>query len=86
MTKSRKSEPPILQALEDLYTLYRPKVKPIYPYDPKTDTIYLPHEVDEELKQLVLAGEKVEAVKRVSRLTGAGLRVSKDYLDALLVE
>jgi len=32
---------------------------------------------------LVLTGQGVEAVKRVTELTGAGLRVSKDYVDSL---
>jgi ribosomal protein L7/L12 len=57
---------------------------PIFPYDPKTDTIHLPRHIEEEIRQLVLAGKKVEAIKRVVELTGAGLRVSKDYVDNLI--
>ena len=59
------------------------KVTPLYPYDPKTNAIQLPQNAEQELRLLVLTGNKVEAVKRVTELTGAGLRVSKDYVDNL---
>ena len=49
----------------------------------KTGKICLPKKIEGELRELVLAGNKVEVVKRVTRLTGAGLRVSKDYVDSL---
>ncbi|MGQ0603159.1 MAG: ribosomal protein L7/L12 [Anaerolineales bacterium] len=32
---------------------------------------------------LVIDGNKIEAVKRVTELTGAGLRQAKDYVDHL---
>jgi hypothetical protein len=78
-----KFELPILKALDDLYEKHRKKVKPFYPYDKKTNSIHLPDEVVTGLKFLIVAGNKVEALKRVAQLTGAGLRVSKDYVDGL---
>ena len=57
---------------------------PAYPFDPKTNTIHLPPEIDKELKSLLQAGHKIAAVKRVTELTGAGLRISKDYVDDLM--
>jgi ribosomal protein L7/L12 len=79
----KKFEPPILKALDDLYEKHRKKIKPLYPYDKKTNTVHLPEEVVIDLKFLVVAGNKVEAVKRVAELTGAGLRISKDFVDSL---
>ena len=69
--------------LEVAFRFARPKVTPVYPYDPQSKTIRLPIEIERELRRLVAAGNTVEAVKRVTRLTGAGLRVSKDYVDGL---
>lgn len=46
--------------------------------------IQLPPEIVENLKFTLLMGNKVAAVKRVAKLTGAGLRLSKDYVDGLL--
>ena len=80
----KKSEPPILKTLLELYEQERPKIKPAYPYNRKTDKINLPDEIVADLKFLLMAGNKVAAVKRVAELTGAGLRISKDYVDALV--
>ncbi len=55
--------------------------KPPYPYDKRTEKITLPPEIEQEIRQLVQSGKKIEAVQRVLRLTGAGLRISKDYVD-----
>jgi ribosomal protein L7/L12 len=55
--------------------------KPPYPYDKRTEKITLPPEIEQEIRQLVQSGRKVEAVQRVLHLTGAGLRISKDYVD-----
>ncbi len=52
-------------------------------YNKTTNTITLPAQIDKELHGLVAVDKHVEAVKRVTRLTGAGLRVSKDYVDQL---
>lgn len=74
----------LLSLLENAYEKHRKPIEPQFPYDQKTSTIKLPPSIRKELRQLVLQGEKVEAVKRVTRLTGAGLRVSKDYVDGLV--
>ena len=79
----KKFEPPILKALEDLYEKTRKKVAPLYPVNKKTGKIELPDDVVADLKFLILVGRKPEALKRVTELTGAGLRVSKDYIDSL---
>jgi hypothetical protein len=79
----KKHEPPILKTLDTLYEKQRGKIVPLYPYDKKTNAIDLPNEVVAELKSFLLAGNKPAAVKRVAELTGAGLRVSKDYVDGL---
>ncbi len=54
-----------------------------YPYDKRTNTIKLPQEVQVELRGLISVGKKIEAVQRVVHLTGAGLKLSKDYVDNL---
>jgi ribosomal protein L7/L12 len=54
-----------------------------FPYHAKTNTISLPAQIERELRGLVSTGNNVEAMKRVISLTGAGLRVSKDYVDKL---
>jgi ribosomal protein L7/L12 len=79
----KKSESPILKALDDLYEKHRKKIKPLYPYDKKTGKIELPEDVIADLKFFLLVGNKPAAVKRVAELTGAGLRMSKDFVDGL---
>ena len=79
----KKSEPSILKALEDLYEKERNKIVPLYPFDKKTGKIELPEEVIADLKFFLLVRNKPAAVKRVAELTGAGLRLSKDYVDGL---
>src|SRR5215813_8565575 len=54
-----------------------------FPYNPHTNTINLPAQIERELRRLISTGNKAEAMKRVISLTGAGLRVSKDYVDTL---
>jgi len=70
--------------LEEAFAKFRKKVKPPFPYDAKTQVIRLPHTIEEELRHLILTGKKVEAFRLVTELTGAGLRVSKDYVDSLV--
>lgn len=53
----------------------------LYPYDQKTDKIILPPDVEKEIRELVRRGNKIEAIRRVIDLSGAGLKVSKDYVD-----
>jgi hypothetical protein len=79
----KKFEPPILKALDDLYEKTRKKVDPLYPINKKTGKIELPDDIVADLKFLILVGRKPEALKRVAELTGAGLRISKDYIDSL---
>ncbi len=57
---------------------------PLYPYNKQTDTISLPSEVEKEVKNIALTEGVPSAMKRVMALTGAGLKVSKDYIDNLL--
>ena len=78
---------PVLQALlvvlERVFALLRKKAIYPFPYNAKTHTISLPAQIERELRRLVSTGNKVEAMQRVISLTGAGLRVSKDYVDQL---
>jgi len=80
---TKKSEPPILKTLDDLYEKTRKKVTLLYPVNKKTGKIELPEDVIADLKFFLLVGNKPAAVKRVAELTGAGLRVSKDFVDGL---
>ena len=73
-----------LMILDKVFFLARKKVVPLYPYDKRTKVITLPKEVERQLRRLVADGNKVEAIRQVTRLTGAGLRVSKDYVDSLV--
>jgi ribosomal protein L7/L12 len=79
----KKPEPPILKAIEELYEKKRKKITPIYPFDKKTGKIELPEDVIADLKFFLLVGNKPAAVKHVAELTGAGLRMSKDFVDSL---
>jgi ribosomal protein L7/L12 len=72
-----------LMILDKVFFLARKKVVPLYPYDKRTKVITLPKEVERQLRRLIADGNKVEAVRQMTRLTGAGLRVSKDYVDSL---
>ncbi len=58
------------------------KTTPQYPYDKKVG-IQLPEEIEQEIKALVSRGRKVEAGQKVFKLTRAGLKISKDYVDRL---
>ena len=84
MPRPKRAEPPILAMLEEAFAKFRKKVKPPFPYDAKTQVIRLPHTIEAELRHLILTGKKVEAFRLVTELTGAGLRVSKDYVDSLV--
>jgi ribosomal protein L7/L12 len=82
VTKAHR-EPDILDVLERIFEVLRDKTTPPFPYDKKTHAIRLPVEVETELRRLVSKGDRIEAIKYVTRLTGAGLRVSKAYVDTL---
>ena len=72
-----------LLLLDKLYQAKRKHFTPPYPYDKRTNTISLPKEVEKEIRSLAMAGKKPEALKKVANLTGASLRISKDYIDGL---
>jgi ribosomal protein L7/L12 len=72
-----------LKALEQAFEVTRAKTPPKYPLDEATGAVKLPHDVVVELKRLIGSRKRIEAVQLVTQLTGAGLRVSKDYVDAL---
>ena len=38
---------------------------------------------DDEVRRLLAAGNKIQAIKRVRELTGIGLKEAKDYVDSL---
>ena len=84
MANKKRAEPPILARLEAEFARVRKPVTPHYPYDPRTNKIRLPPDIADELRVLIQTGKKVEAVKRVTELTGAGLRVSKYFVDGLV--
>jgi ribosomal protein L7/L12 len=44
----------------------------------------LPEDAIADLKFFLLVGNKPAAVKRVAELTGADLRMSKDYVEGLM--
>jgi ribosomal protein L7/L12 len=70
--------------LDDEFQARQYNPNPPYPYNPQTETIELPEEIEKELIALLREGPKAEAVKRIAKLTGAGLRISKDYVDKML--
>ena len=74
----------LLSQLEEAFERVRKPVVPLYPYDKESRGISLPAELNEELRQLVVQGQKPKAVKRVTEWTGAGLRMAKDYVDGLI--
>jgi ribosomal protein L7/L12 len=81
----RENSHPLLDKLEQLFELQRaPNPAPPYPYNEKQNLIRIPEEIEQQLRKLVQSGQKVEAIKQVIELTGAGLRVSKDYVDSLI--
>ena len=69
--------------LDKAFMLTRKNIVSPYPYDKTAQTIRLPKAIERQLQRLIAEGHKVEALRQVTRLTGAGLRVSKDYVDSL---
>jgi ribosomal protein L7/L12 len=72
-----------LRDLEQAFEKEREDIVPLYPFDKTKNLIHLPNEIVAELSLLLQENNKFEAVKRVTQLTGAGLRLSKDYVDSL---
>ena len=62
--------------LDFLFKIIRKKSTLLYPYNKETKTITLPKDIKKEIYHLLKAG------KKVANLTGPGLKVSKDYVDA----
>ena len=79
----RKSEPPILKLIKELYEKWRKKTVPLYPVNKKKGKIELLEDAIADLNLFLLVGDKAAAVKRVAELTGAGLRMSKDQVDSI---
>ena len=73
----------ILVVLETVFALIRKKQVYPFRYNTVTNSITLPAQINNELQSLIAVGKHVEAVKRVTNLTGAGLRIAKDYVDQL---
>ncbi|MCB0179696.1 MAG: hypothetical protein KDI62_15800 [Anaerolineae bacterium] len=83
--KPRRNPLPFLDKLETLFEAERDKsIPPPYPFDKATNTIRLPRKIEVHLQRLARTGQGIEAVKQVTHLTGAGLRVAKDYVDSLI--
>ena len=83
--KPRPNPIPFLDQLETLFEAERDKSSPPpYPLDANRNLIHLPIEVENHLRQLVRNDQPIEAVRQVTRLTGAGLRMAKDYVDGLV--
>ena len=74
-----------LWSLDKLFEITRKRVAPSYPYNRETRKINLPKNIENEIYQMAINGDKPKAIKQVTELTGAGLRVSKDYVDNLLM-
>jgi len=74
----------VLFLLEIGFAVSRKRTPSPFPYDKKTKEIILPAEEKKKIRHLVVTGHKIEAVQRVAQLTGANLRVSKDYVDSLV--
>ena len=81
----RRANPlPLLDELEALYAQTHKRTSPPpYPYDEQRSVIRLPQGVVKEIRQMVRSGDVPAAMKRVAELSGAGLRVAKDYVDSL---
>lgn len=75
-----------LWSLEKLFEITRKRVKPKYPYDKKIKKINLPKNIENEIYRIAIKEDKPKAIKKVTELTGAGLRMSKDYVDDLLIK
>jgi hypothetical protein len=39
--------------------------------------------IEDEIRELISSGQRIEAVRKVVELTKVGLKVSKDYVDSL---
>ncbi|WP_252250014.1 50S ribosomal protein L7/L12 [Clostridium sp. ZBS13] len=46
--------------------------------------IGVPNTINDEIKNLILEGKKVEAIKKYRNASGLGLKESKEYIDSLI--
>ena len=74
-----------LWGLDKLYQATRKRIEPKYPYDESTSTITLPKNIEKEIYWMAVQEGKPKAVKNVTELTGATLRISKNYVDYILI-
>jgi len=83
-TSVRDGVQALLNRLEAVFEQERDKsVKPLYPIVENGKEIKLPQDVEKRLHQMAKTRKAPQAVKEVAYLTGAGLRVAKDYVDRL---
>ncbi len=73
----------VLFALYNIFTLLYPSFFPNLTAEKGFNLDELSVEQVEELRQLILQGGKLEAIKRVKQLSGAGPTVAKAYVDGL---
>lgn len=74
-----------LLGIDKLYQATRKRIEPTYPYDENTGTVVLPNEVEKDVYRTAVQEGKPKAIKKVAELTGATLRISKNYVDYLLI-
>lgn len=75
----------LLWSLDKLYQATRKRGEVKYPYEKRTGTISLPEHLEAEVRRIAVQEGRPKAMKRVGELTGAGLRVSKNHIDYLLL-
>lgn len=73
-----------LNKLQEEVTKMNKKLKKIYEHMGIEDK--LEESINEEIKELILNGEKVKAIKVYRQHTGFGLKESKEYIDSLSEE
>lgn len=56
---------------------------PLYPVNEQTKKIVLPGNVKQEIRDLIKAGNMLEATKRVNSLTGVGTTEAQSYVNSL---
>lgn len=83
MPNDDRKNHPLLEPLEQWYAANRVPRVPLYPPEPQSEKLKLPPHVEAKLSKLIREGRKIEAMKEALDLTGAGLRLAKEYVDEL---
>lgn len=84
MSSEKKSKDPTKRpSVEEALKSRRQFPVPPYPLDTKSNKIRLPGSVRQEVRLILQKQGKPAAMQRVMHLTGAGLRVAKEYVDKL---